>query len=317
MKTIFNEKRLGSIRRQGFTLIELLVVIAVIALLMSVLMPALNNAKEQARVIICLANCKQIGTIIGVYRTENKDQVPIVMNRWAAERGANLPVKNLYLSLAFRNYDPLTESLPDTLSPEKTWGMQFGGRVGEYVENYMPDYYACPFVRGRATQANRINEGTVIVDGTEFTKEGFKGRFESFSTFMWGRLRNEDMTVYGCAPGLRPQYAALPWNCTSDNISTLGGQSFDLKNHMNWSKTPHFLNRFENGSQIPIKYSSLSEVTVAYCQMGESRDYNSALSAPNIIFNHKSHRKKGIGGSNAIFADAHAEWVRGDSIGWQ
>jgi prepilin-type N-terminal cleavage/methylation domain-containing protein/prepilin-type processing-associated H-X9-DG protein len=64
-------------RRKGFTLIELLVVISIIAVLMSIMMPALRRVREQARVTICQSNVKQWGTVLFMYTAENNGSFPM------------------------------------------------------------------------------------------------------------------------------------------------------------------------------------------------------------------------------------------------
>ena len=63
-------------KAKGFTLIELLVVISIIAVLISILLPTLKNAKRQAVVISCMSNLKQIGIGLVVYGTDNNFQFP-------------------------------------------------------------------------------------------------------------------------------------------------------------------------------------------------------------------------------------------------
>ena len=59
-------------RRTGFTLIELLVVISVIAMIIGILVPVLSTARQQAKVVVCGSNLKQLSLALIIYEQENE-----------------------------------------------------------------------------------------------------------------------------------------------------------------------------------------------------------------------------------------------------
>ena len=63
-------------KKKAFTLVELLVVISIVALLMSIIMPALSKVRIQARETICMSNARTLGQAALLYASNNDDLYP-------------------------------------------------------------------------------------------------------------------------------------------------------------------------------------------------------------------------------------------------
>jgi prepilin-type N-terminal cleavage/methylation domain-containing protein/prepilin-type processing-associated H-X9-DG protein len=84
-------------RSWSFTLIELLVVLAIVAILASLLLPALSKSKEAARGTACLSNLHQIGLALQIYVSENNNRMPEMRDK--------LPETNSIPTLALPSVD--------------------------------------------------------------------------------------------------------------------------------------------------------------------------------------------------------------------
>jgi prepilin-type N-terminal cleavage/methylation domain-containing protein/prepilin-type processing-associated H-X9-DG protein len=131
--------------RKAFTLIELLVVISIIALLVSILMPALNLAREQATKAVCLANQKNLITAWVMYADDNEDQ--LIVN--GACYDTLTDTTSVYYGnppWVFRPKDENGNNFPIGPPPTLTDQDRFRGiRLGtmwNYVKNL--DVYHCP-----------------------------------------------------------------------------------------------------------------------------------------------------------------------------
>src|SRR5512133_2924964 len=97
------QHRLNSTRdrheARAFTLIEVLVVVAIIALLVSILIPSLTRAREQAKKTLCASNMHQVTVALLSYAQSHKGRLPHFENAPDAQEIVNDPEDNRYFHL--------------------------------------------------------------------------------------------------------------------------------------------------------------------------------------------------------------------------
>ncbi|MFI4910893.1 MAG: type II secretion system protein [Sedimentisphaeraceae bacterium JB056] len=174
---------------RGFTLIELLVVISIIAVLMSIMMPALTKAREQAKMIVCRSNLKQLNMAANLWAQDHDD--------WA--------IGEYWDRIG---YDSSLHPYTDSSS----------GRNGDTVKE--KDLYVCPSAKGHcfydgqnAGYENRENlctyganaymilalgaspgEYSTELDGVATTNQSFHKKYHGVTRI--SKIRKPSSTVY-------------------------------------------------------------------------------------------------------------------------
>lgn len=143
-----NRMRENNRLKAGFTLVEILVVISIIALLMAVLLPALNMARELGRRTVCMANVRRLAISIMLYLDSNDQRFPPDRYRWwypQEHNGEPTP----YITVGpYRRYRPrwiwyLNEGMGFVINPYK-YGTEQEFQNALEMDN---DYFMCPSLK--------------------------------------------------------------------------------------------------------------------------------------------------------------------------
>ena len=185
-----------STRRPGFTLIELMVIVAIVAIGLALLLPAVQSAREEARLVQCKDNLKRLGLALHSYH-ETHDRFPYSStysgvaeptpaHTWNEFLFPYMDMCGLYLEIDFRkaNMDPINAKV---------------------FENLKLPWQSCP--------SNEWSDKMGAINGSTFDRwaVGTQGQFYAPCT---GTQISESITAYECAElGLGPG----SYCCTEDS----------------------------------------------------------------------------------------------------
>jgi prepilin-type N-terminal cleavage/methylation domain-containing protein/prepilin-type processing-associated H-X9-DG protein len=212
--------------RTAFTLVELLVVIAIIALLVSILLPALSKAKEQARSALCMSNLKQQGLVLNMYAHDHDDTMvpnnaqfvfgfPMPWNNIVAPYVGDKEVMYIYRDLGWNS------------------GTYSGGADWEWDEN-IARVFQCPSQKTIFTMSLHIRYGIMYSQASTYRPTGKLdtkklGEVKDAAGRIWVAGSAEDWEFDSGDVDMAPyNISRLPevWTCWLE--SRLFGHGFDI-----------------------------------------------------------------------------------------
>lgn len=245
--------RTENFNQRAFTLIELLVVISILALLISIILPALNNAKLSAKQVVCAAQMKQWSMATLAYTTQNNNALPPYADDCDTTSGGNALDPETYW------YNRLTPYL--TGESHGKWGMAYGNRrcpmgkdnwgekavwIGVYYGGYetahAPFVYLNSWDGSNLTNETQPFRATTIQAPASYLMMLDVKRDHTFNFFGWPWDTDYD------GDGMNDSNSGMtvPYNLAQPKIHRGGCNVALFDGHVEWIRYETFWH-FENG----------------------------------------------------------------------